>query len=320
MIATESWFETHNDIKLFLRKWKPEAPARAIIHILHGMVEHGGRYTESARVLTDAGFEVWCADLRGHGKTTDLEENDAASGGLAGHCADKDGIAKVLNDVNKINEKIRQEYPALPLFLLGHSWGSFLAQTYIESFKTNLSGCILSGTRGPGGLDIKAGILLARIVASVRGIRERSMFLYKVAFSSYNKFFSPNRTDFDWISRSEASVDNYIADPYCGGSNRSDGMPTVGFYRDMLVMIKNMHKRGNLDKIRRALPIYILGGSKDPVGGMGENITALVDKYNKIRIKDLEFVLYPDARHECFNEINRDEVFANLIKWLERHI
>jgi alpha-beta hydrolase superfamily lysophospholipase len=320
MIATESWFETQTGVKLFLRKWKPQGAVRAVINILHGMVEHSGRYTEAARFLTDAGFELWCADLRGHGKTADLEQNDASSGGIVGHCADKDSIAKVLSDVHEINEKIKQEYPKLPFFILGHSWGSFLTQTYIESYKENFTGCILSGTRGPGGIEMNAGIMLARVVASILGVRERSMFLYKVAFNSYNKLFSPNRTEFDWISRSEAAVDAYIADPYCGGSNRSDGMPTAGFYRDMLVMIKNMHKRGNLDKIRRTLPIYIFGGSKDPVGGMGENISALADRYNKIRIKDLEFVLYPDARHECFNEINKEEVFANLIKWLERHI
>ncbi|MDR2865098.1 MAG: alpha/beta hydrolase [Spirochaetaceae bacterium] len=314
MTEEKSWFETHNDIKLYIRKWKPDGEPRALINIIHGMEEHGGRYAETAKVLCKAGIEVWCADQRGHGKTADLTVNNAENGGLNGHCADKGGLTKVLLDIKRINEKIKIEYPGLPLFLLAHSWGSLLAQNYIEFFKENLAGCILSGTRGPETLEIGLGLAFTRVFAAIRGVRARSFFVNSLAFGSYNKSFVPNRSSFDWLSRDEKIVDKFISDPLCGR------IPSVGFFRDMLALLKQIHKHRAFDKIRRTLPVYIFSGSKDPVGGMGENVSTLVDKYHKTGIKDLEFILYPDARHECLNEINRNEVLNNLLKWLENHI
>jgi alpha-beta hydrolase superfamily lysophospholipase len=297
-----------------LRKWKPDTQPRAVVNIIHGMGEHGGRYAGLAAFLCKAGFEVWCADQRGHGRSADLAVNSEANGGLCGHCADKGAITKVLLDINKINEKIKSASPALPLFLLGHSWGSFIAQNYIESSKTNLAGCILSGTRGPDRTWLGGAIAFIRIIAALHGVRHRSFFINKLVFGSYNKSFTPAKTHFDWLSRDERESALFADDPLCGA------LPSAGFFRDMLVLLKQVHRNRNLDKIRRTLPIYIFSGSKDPVGGMGENVTALAEKYKKIRISDLELVIYPDARHECLHEINREEVMHNLLTWLEKHI
>ncbi|MDR3301795.1 MAG: alpha/beta hydrolase [Spirochaetaceae bacterium] len=314
MVEEKLWFETHNEIKLFVRKWKPDTPPRAAVNIIHGMGEHGGRYAGIAAFLCGAGIEVWCADQRGHGKTADVAVNSEANGGLPGHCADKGAITKVLLDINKINEKMKSAYPALPLFLLGHSWGSFMAQNYIESSRTNLAGCILSGTRGPDRTWLSGALALIRVVTALYGVRHRSFFVNKLVFGSYNKSFAPAKTHFDWLSRDAREAAFFAEDPLCGA------LPSAGFFRDMLILLKQVHRSRNLDKIRRTLPVYMFSGSKDPVGGMGENVTALAEKYKKIRISDLELVLYPDARHECLHEINREEVMHNLLTWLEKHI
>ena len=108
-------------------------------------------------------------------------------------------------------------------------------------------------------------------------------------------------------------MDAYVADPFCGM------LCSAGFYRDMAGALKRIHKRDEMGKIRKELPVYVISGSADPVGDMGESPAALVVAYRHLEIKDLETVLYPDARHETLNETNREEVQENLLSWLLRH-
>jgi alpha-beta hydrolase superfamily lysophospholipase len=278
------------------------------------MAEHSLRYERLARRLCGAGFEVWAADMRGHGKTADLSINDPGLGGLLGHCADSEGIAKVTGDIDLVTQMIHRADPAQPVFLLGHSWGSFLAQNYIESYCGHpLAGCILSGTRGPDGLRIRAAPPLMGFLAWAKGCRKGSQIAQALANGPFSRPFKPNRTPFDWLSRDEAEVDAYMADPYSGK------LCSAGFYRDLSLLLNKIHKPEALDLIRKSLPVYIFGGSADPVGDMGESPTALVHAYRTAGITDLEFVLYPEARHEILNETNREEVTDNLLDWLYRH-
>jgi alpha-beta hydrolase superfamily lysophospholipase len=315
-------------IRLYLRRWeapaeRAENPPRAVLHIIHGMGEHSLRYERLARRLNGEGIAVWAADQRGHGRTADTKINDPGRGGLLGHCADQDGFSRVTADIDIINRSIKTEYPGVPLFLLGHSWGSFIAQNYIETWgglnppglsqPPGLTGCILSGTRGPGGLDLKLGLPVLTFLAFLRGSRGRSKLARSLSDGSFNKAFRPNRTEFDWLSRDEQEVDAYVHDPLCGC------LCSSGFYRDLAAGLNQIHKRESLVRIRRDLPVYVFSGSADPVGGMGESLTNLLTAYRSLGIKDLEFVLYPDARHETLNETNREEVTGNLVSWLLRH-
>jgi alpha-beta hydrolase superfamily lysophospholipase len=208
---------------------------------------------------------------------------------------------------------------------LGHSWGSFIAQNYIETWggtkppawaegPVNLSGCILSGTRGPDGLKVRMGAPVMAFLAFFRGSRGRSRLARFLSDGSFNNFFKPNRTAADWLSRDENEVDAYVKDPLCGR------LCSAGFYRDMTAALKYIHRRESLDAIRKDLPVYVFSGSADPVGNMGASPTALVTAYRSLGIKDLEFVLYPDARHETLNETNREEVTGSLVSWLLEHI
>jgi len=314
MVQNETYFESHDGTKLFLYRWTPDQEPRAAVHIVHGMAEHALRYRRLAEKLVSAGIEVWAADQRGHGKTADLKVNRPDRGGLLGHCADKDSFGMVTGDVHSLNREIRKTRGNIPLFLLGHSWGSFIAQNYIEEFSGDLdiNGCILSGTRGPCGFIVKAGIPFMTLLAALRGQRNGSLLARAVADGPYNKPFRPNRTPFDWTSRDEEEVDKYVNDP-CSGN-----LCSVGFYRDLAKGLYRIHRSDAMAKINRGLPMYVFSGSADPVGDMGASPTALVNEYRKLGLKDLEFVLYPGARHETLNETNREEVMDNLLSWINQ--
>jgi alpha-beta hydrolase superfamily lysophospholipase len=308
----EDWFPLRDGIKLFCRRWAPER-RRAALLIVHGMADHGGRYDELARRLCDAGIEVWAADLRGFGRTAGLAENDPGRGGLLGHCADAGAADLLLGDIGELVRRIREGASGKKVFLLGHSWGSFLTRCFIAERGGEVDGCILSGTRGPGGLELPAGRALLALIAFLRGPRRFSALSRAVSDGPFNRPFRPNRTPFDWISRDEAEVDKYLEDPL-GGTPCSSG-----FYRDLVGLLERIQQKKALEGIRKGLPVYIYAGTADPVGDMGAGPTALVAAYRRLGLEDMEFVLYPGARHELHHETNREEMTANLIDWLNRH-
>jgi alpha-beta hydrolase superfamily lysophospholipase len=327
--SNNTWMQMDDGVQLYLRRWKTLSAPKAVLHIVHGMAEHSRRYGRLAQRLVSEGIEVWAADQRGHGETTKNAKNDPHKGGKLGHCADGDGFARVTLDIGILNKAIRKEYPELPIFLLGHSWGSFIAQNYIENCDSKadgkpdgkpsgensvtMAGCILSGTRGPDGLKITMGSAFMTFLAFILGESRSSRLARALADGPYTKAFRPNRTNCDWLSRDEKEVDAYVADSFCGK------LCSVGFYRDMARALKRIHRPEEMAKIRKELSVYIFSGSADPVGDMGKSPTDLAVAYRHLGIKDLETVLYPDARHETLNETNRDEVQESLLSWLLRH-
>ncbi|MCL2209685.1 MAG: lysophospholipase [Treponema sp.] len=314
MVQEETYFESHDGIRLFLYRWIPDGQPKAALHIVHGMAENAFRYKHVAEKLTTAGIEVWAADQRGHGKTADSRVNGYKRGGLIGHCSDGKSYNFVTQDVYVLNKEIKKTVNA-PLFLLGHSWGSFIVQNYIEEYSNDLliNGCMLSGTKGPGDFIIKAGVPFLTLLAFLRGQRNGSRLAKAMADGQYNNPFKPNRTEFDWLSRDEKEVDKYAADLMCGF------LCSSGFYRDLARLLVKVHHPKAMAKIDKKMPVYIFSGSADPVGNMGASTTALVNAYRNLGINDLEFVLYPGARHETMNETNREEVIDNLLSWINKH-
>ena len=314
MVQNETYFESHDSARLFLYRWLPEIQPKAVLHIVHGMAEHALRYKRLAEKLTAAGIEVRAADQRGHGKTADLSLNNPGRGGILGHCGDGYSFASVTKDIYALNKEIKKTVN-VPVFLLGHSWGSFIVQNYIEEYSDdlNIDGCILSGTKGPGDFMVKAGLPFLTVLAALRGQRKGSRLARAMGDGQYINPFKPNRTQFDWISRDEEEVDKYVSDPLCGF------LCSSGFYRDLTRILNNIHRPEKIIKIKTVLPVYIFSGSSDPVGAMGAGATALVNEYRKTGISDIEFVLYPGARHETLNETNREEVMDNLLSWINKH-
>jgi len=322
MVETTDWIDSDDGVKLFVRRWKSDAGTPlAQVNLVHGMAEHSLRYRRLAEKLCSRGFEVWAADMRGHGKTADLSVNGKGSGGLLGHTSDENGFFRVVADLRIIMKHItgraQEEYGGIPLFILGHSWGSFLVQGYIEDPAADvpLKGCLLSGTRGPGDAKITLGLPVLALLARLKGACRPSKMAAALSMGAYNKPFRPNRTPVDWLSRDEKEVDAYLADPLCSGNHCSSG-----FFRDMIGGLAAIHRKEAIARIDRNLPLYIFCGSADPVGDMGHSPTMLVNAYRSHGINDLEFVMYPEARHEPLNETNREEVTEDILNWLARHL
>lgn len=307
MITKTFSFADKEGAKIFTYQWMPDEgeEVKGAVQIAHGMAETGARYERFAEKLTKEGYVVFANDHRGHGKTAgDLEK--------VGYLADEDGFHWMVENMHQLTGIIKEQYGEKPIFLFGHSMGSFLTQRYISLYGKELKGAILSGTNGRTGLMLNIGIMLAKRECKARGRKVKSEKLNKLSFGSFNNSFKPNKTEFDWLSRDEKEVDKYINDPYCGG------VFTAGFFYDFLTGLKKTHDRMELEKIPKDLPIYIFAGAKDPVGKQGKGILNLVKMYKALQIENVNYKLYDEGRHEMLNEINREEVMSDVIHWLNR--
>lgn len=301
-------FKTSDGVQIFVYKWLPDdaSTVKGAVQIAHGMGEHAARYERLAHALTNEGYAVYANDHRGHGKTAGSQEN-------IGYFADENGWEKVVDDLYALTGLIKKEISDKPFFLFGHSMGSFLSRHYAMLYAHKLTGLVLSGTGGDPGIIGKIGLFIARVEARLRCKRARSEIMTQLSFGAFNKAFKPNRTQFDWLSRDNAEVDKYIRDPWCGG------VFTAGFFCDMLSGLGFINRKENIMKIPKNLPIYLFSGAKDPVG---ENTKGVIQVYNTLRstgINDVTLKFYADGRHEMLNEINREEVFSDVIAWLRKH-
>ncbi len=291
---------------VFTHRWLPAGDPKAVVVVAHGMAEHSARYARLAEALTEAGYAVYAPDHRGHGRTASAADH--------GYFADADGWGTVVADLRSVTAHARSEHPGLPVFLLGHSMGSFLSRAYVIEDSRDLAGLVLSGTAGDPGAIGRVGAGIAAVEARLRGGRHTSTLLDKLTFGQYNAAFKPNRTDYDWLSRDDAEVDAYVADPLCGNTF------TTGFFKDLFGGVADINDAKRVAGVRRDLPVLLLAGDKDPVGDAGKGPRAVAQQYRDAGVSDVTCTIYPGARHEPFNETNRDEVTADVIRWLDAHL
>jgi len=289
-----------------LHQWLPKKKPKAVIHIVHGMAEHALRYDGFAEDACARGFTVFASDHRGHGKT-------AGKLMLRGYLADKDGFQRVVEDQKEINEEIKKIYPDIPIIILGHSFGSFITQNYIENYGKTVRAAILVGSAGPNPMIKIAGIAVG-LNKLFSDKKKPSKFMDKLSFGAYNKAVESPKTNFDWLSRDENEVQKYIDDDFCGFTC------TLGFYQDIINGLKQTHRPSEMSKIPVSLPILITSGDKDPVSDLGKSIKKLYDIYKANGIKDLSLKLYEGARHEILNETNKEEVKADIFEWIEKRL
>jgi len=287
--------------------WLPDMPPRGLVQIVHGIGEHMQRYADFASELVSHGFGVYAEDHRGHGET-------AGSVEALGWFAETDGWDLVVDDLYRLTQRMRTDHPKPPLFLLGHSMGSLLSRSYIVLHGEDLAGVILSGTAGdPGLLGVIGGALARREVRKV-GSRAKSVRLNRIAFGAYNKRIVPHRTDFDWISRDTIVVDRYMADPYCGF------IPSASLFKDLLEGVLAVNRFDLIRRIPAKLPVFIFSGDADPVGAYGKGVQKVAALFKKAGVKDVTLRLYRECRHECLNELNRAEVYHDVIDWINAHM
>ncbi|WP_405125488.1 lysophospholipase [Pseudomonas marginalis] len=297
------WLTANDRSRLYVNHWMPDGPAKAVVMLSHGMAEHSGRYARLAEALCSAGYGVYAPDQRGHGRTADE--------GTLGLYAEKDGWNKVVGDLASLNQHIGQQHPGLPIILLGHSMGSYIAQAYLLHHSASLHGAILSGSNFQPVALYRAARLIARAERLRQGVRGRSALIEFLSFGSFNKAFKPNRTAFDWLSRDPNEVDKYINDPLCGFRC------TNQLWIDLLGGLQQISKASNLAQIDPGLPILVMGGECDPVSE-GKRLKSLAHALREAGSQHLQLNIYPQARHEVFNETNRDEVTADVLRWLDQ--
>lgn len=303
MIHETFWLDANDRTGLFVNQWLPEIPPKAIVLLAHGMAEHSGRYARLGNALCEAGYGLYAHDQRGHGKT--------ATAGTLGYFAEKDGWCTVVNDVASLHQRIDQNHPHTPIFLLGHSMGSYIAQAYLMTYSARLQGAILSGSNFQPVALYRAASLIARFERWRQGAKGRSALIEWLSFGSFNKAFKPNRTPFDWLSRDSDEVDAYARDPLCGFRC------TNQLWVDLLAGLQQISKASNLTRIDYDLPLLVIGGVCDPVS-QGKRLEDLANALRSAGSQHLQLNLYPQARHELFNEINRNEVTAEVIHWLDQ--
>ena len=287
-------------------QWTPEGAPRAVVQIVHGVAEYAGRYDHFARFLAEHGFVVCGEDHLGHGKTVD--------DGKYGYFGKKDGWTLVTADVHRLRVLMGEKYPGVPYFLLGHSMGSFLARTYLCQFPGTVDGCILSGTGQEKPATVAAGKALASMICAFKGADSTSGLVNELSLGAYNKQFKPNRTTADWICRDESVVDTYLKDPFC------TIQPTAGMFRDMLGGIQYIASEEALSQMDPRTPVYLFSGDQDPVGANGAGVKTVYGFFKDHGTADLTMKLYPGGRHEMLNEINKGEVYADVLAWLEKHL
>ncbi|MDX1499742.1 MAG: alpha/beta hydrolase [Woeseiaceae bacterium] len=279
--------------------WHPESQPTAVIQVLHGLGEHAGRYARFAKAAAARGFALGAHDHRGHGPGSPHP----------GHFADEGGWQHVVDDAGIVNEALRETFPGLPVVMLGHSMGSYLAQHFAMHSGALLAGLLLSASTWPRRGELALLGVVARVEAWRHGPRGMSALLHRLGFDNFNRRFEPARTALDWLSRDPDEVDRYLADPLCGGPY------TTRLWRDLLEGLMPLGSNRSLERIPADLPILITGGTDDPVGGE-RALTRLATHYAQTGHGRLKVRIYEGGRHEMLNEINRDEVTADWLDWI----
>lgn len=282
-----------------LQIWRPAEPATHVIQILHGLGEHADRYARFAGEATARGCSVYCHDHRGHGKHADQ----------LGYFGRKDGWIRVVADVDLVHQDIRNSHPDLPIALLGHSMGSYIAQSFLIHHAPKIACLILSASTWPSRPLLLLASALARVEGWRLGAHRNSACLDRLGFGAFNKAFRPARTALDWLSRDAAEVDRYVADPLCGGPY------TAALWSDLTAGLFRIASNSALQRISSDLPILITGGEHDPVGG-DKGMGRLAMHYAQTGHNRLKVKIYPQGRHEMLNDSVRDTVTRDWLDWI----
>lgn len=293
--------------KIHARMCVPDAEPRAIVQIIHGIAEYIDRYDEFMSFLADNGIIAVGTDHLGHGKSIESEEQ-------TGFFAYDNGWDYAVRDEEVLRLAMHENYPELPIIVFGHSMGSFMTRTLLIRYPDAFNAAIISGTGNQGAALVNGGLFMGNLVTGLKGAHHYSKFLNNLAFGSYNKIYENPKTEYDWLSRDEANVQKYIDDPLCGF------IPSCSLFRDMMTGVKFITNKKNLTAMNKDMPVYFMSGDMDPVGECGKGVQKAYNNFLEAGMKDVSIKLYPGGRHEMLNEINKDEVYTDILAWLDSKI
>jgi len=273
-----------------------------IVQISHGMIDYVGRYEALADYLTERGFVVAGADHLGHGSTAKNPQD-------YGYFAKKNGYKLVVEDIYRMNRILKDEYKDIPIFLLGHSMGSFLSRLYAVKYPESISGIIIHGTSGKNPLLV-LGKALTSFLRVIRGDKHRSRLITRLALGSYNSTFPKEEGKYAWLTRDLSRVNRRDDDPKTAFSF------TLAGYSDLFSALGECNNSDWYAAYPRSLPTLIMSGEEDPVGNYGKGVREVYKGLSERGVLNLRLKTYVGARHELFNEINREEVFSDIYEWL----
>lgn len=287
---------------------RPEMQPKALVQLSHGMVEYIRRYRPLADYLSAAGYVVFGNDHLGHGATS-------GDSGRDGYFAEENGAEYVLQDLHTMTEQARSRFPGLPLFLLGHSMGSFFARWYAERFGNELDGLILSGTAGPNPAA-GIGMALASLLTMMKGSMAHSPFMEKLAFGSYCKRIPDAVTGKEWVTGDPDNLAAYVADPKCSFSF------TVSAYHELMFILRTVNRKQWAATLPKDLPVWLFCGGEDPVGNYGKGVQTVYQRLQGAGLRDVRLKIYDGCRHEVLNEgpAARAAVQKDILDWLEAHL
>lgn len=289
---------------IYARKCLPDGAPRAVVQIVHGIADHIERYDDFMRFLADNGIAAVGDDHLGHGRSVTEPED-------LGFFSDEYGWNYAVMDEERLHDIMAEEFPGVPYIFFGHSMGSFLTRTFMIAHPDKYDAAILSGTGHQSKLLVVGGYLMAEAIVSTKGARSDGQKLNDIAFGTYLKTIDNPRTPFDWITRDNDMVDKYVADPFCGFVCKSS------LYRDMMGGIYYVTNQKNINQMDKTKPVYFMSGDDDPVGDYGKGVERAYNAFCKAGLHDVKMRLYPGGRHEMLNEINRDEVYTDILAWID---
>lgn len=298
--------QTEDKAEIYVHCWDEAANPKGIVLIFHGMAEHGKRYEDFAKHLNLNGYIVYANDLRGHGKTAKSIEDLGYIG--------EDGFNRAREDEYILCKAIKEKYPSLPVVVLGHSFGSILAQDFITRYGENIAGVILSGSTKKEGILVLSGKIITSFFRKLYGERKKVKLLDTISFYNYNKTIKDPNSKFSWLSSDERTVKKYDDDPLCGT------LFPVGFFYYLSKALGSLYDKEKLMRIPKDLPIYIVSGKDDPFGEYGKGTTRLYEMYKALGITHVELKLYEGGRHEMINERNREQAYEDITNWLDKII
>lgn len=302
----ERWYPSKGAGQIHVCAWLPEGEVRAVVQIVHGIAEFVERYEEFAKFLNQQGFAVVAEDHMGHGQSIN-------NGGIQGYF--HGGWFTAVEDTVQLAKDTMAQYPGVPYILFGHSMGSFMARTILCKYpELPLKAAILCGTGWQPTVALPALIRVVEGICQKTGETVPSEKLQNLVFGSYNRKVEHPRTPFDWICRDRKVVDAYIAHPLCGFT------ATCGLLRELMKGIYYIQQPRNLQNMRKDLPVFFIAGGDDPVGNYGKGVRQAAKAFQKAGLQDVSVRIYPLCRHEILNEINKKEIFEDVLQWIETKI
>ena len=300
------WFDSCGAGKIHGCRWLPEGEPRAVMQIVHGIAEFAERYDGFAEFLTRRGFLVVAEDHMGHGQSINGE-------GIQGYF--HGGWFNAVADSFRLLEMTKAEYPELPYILFGHSMGSFMARTILCKYPdSGIDAAIICGTGWQPAFALPGVIKIVEAECKKVGEANPSERLQNLVFGGYNKKVEHPRTEYDWLTRDAKIVDAYIAHPLCGF------IASTGLLRDMMKGILYIEQPRHLDAMRKDLPVFFIAGGDDPVGSYGKGVRKAADAFRKAGMQDVDVHIYPLCRHEILNEINKEEIYGDILQWMKAHV